>query len=84
MSDHGVSRRWFTKTDVKHFTSGALRAITNITKRIPSQVLFKDFADRFGMTYLKKWISLKLFFENFVGRFRIATNLKTGLPKKYS
>ena len=38
--------------------------------QISSQVFFKDFADRFGITYLKKWISLKLFFENFVDRFQ--------------
>ena len=30
MNKHGVSRRCFTETDVKHFKSGALRTITNI------------------------------------------------------
>ena len=32
MNKHGVSRRWFTKADVKHFKSGALRTTTNITR----------------------------------------------------
>ena len=31
MNKHGVSR-WFTEADVKHFKSGALGTITNITK----------------------------------------------------
>ena len=29
---HGVSKRWFTEADVKHFKSGALRTITIITR----------------------------------------------------
>ena len=32
MNKHGVSRGWITEADVKHFKSGALRTITNITK----------------------------------------------------
>ena len=53
---HGVSRRWITETDVKHFKSGTLRAITNVAekeytfygqlKKINSQVYFKDFIRR--------------------------------------
>ena len=31
MNKHGVSRRWFAKTDVKYFKSDALRIITNTT-----------------------------------------------------
>ena len=30
VNKHGVSRRWFTETSVKHFKRGALRTITNI------------------------------------------------------
>ena len=29
---HAVSRLWFTEKDAKHFKSGALRTITNITR----------------------------------------------------
>ena len=54
MNKHGVSIRWFTEADVKQFTSGALRTITNITrsmvnwkKMISSQVNFKDFGYRY-------------------------------------
>ena len=81
MNKVGVSRRWFTEADVKHFNCGALRTITNITRsmitekkeflhrciskilfidteqfskmQIFSQLIFKDFVDRFGTTYLK-------------------------------
>ena len=44
MNNHGVSGRWFTETDVKHFKSGALRTI-------PSQVYFKDFVHRYRKTF---------------------------------
>ena len=30
MNKHGVSRRWFTEADVKHFKNGILQ--TNITR----------------------------------------------------
>ena len=30
----GVSRRWFTEADAKHFKNGALRTITNITRSL--------------------------------------------------
>ena len=33
MNKDGVSRKQFTKTDVKHFKSGALAAITNIAEK---------------------------------------------------
>ena len=56
MNIHGVSRRWITETDVKHFKSGTLRAITDVAekeytfygqlKKIASQVYFKDFIRR--------------------------------------
>ena len=29
MNKHGVSRRWFTDADVKHYNSATLRTITN-------------------------------------------------------
>ena len=32
VNNHGVSRRWFTETDGKHFKRGALGTITNITR----------------------------------------------------
>ena len=32
MNKHRVSRKWFTEADVKHFRSGALRTITDITR----------------------------------------------------
>ena len=32
VNNHGVSRRWFSEIDGKHFKSGALRTITNITR----------------------------------------------------
>ena len=32
VNNRQVSRRWFTETEVKHFKSGALETITNITK----------------------------------------------------
>ena len=59
VNKHGVSRRQFTEADVKHFKSGALRTITNITtssygklkKRIPSQVYFKDFVHRYRAAF---------------------------------
>ena len=31
VNKHGVSTWWFTEVDTKHFKSGALRAMTNIT-----------------------------------------------------
>ena len=33
MNNHGVCRRCITETDVRHFKSGALRAITNIAEK---------------------------------------------------
>ena len=32
VNKHRDSRRWFTEADVKHFKSGTLRTITNITR----------------------------------------------------
>ena len=32
VNNHGVSRRLVIETDVKHFKSGALQTITNITR----------------------------------------------------
>ena len=112
VNNHGVSRRWFTETDVKHFTRGALRTITNITRSIVNwkrellhrciskifltdteklsemqisfQVFSKDFADRFRITYLKNGFFWSCFSKNFLIDFRIATNIKTGLSKKWS
>ena len=38
MNKHGVSRRWFTETDVKYFKSSELRIITNKVRTMPSTV----------------------------------------------
>ena len=55
VNNHGVFRRWFVETDVKYFKSGALKAITNITRSmvewIPSQVYFKDFVHRYRKAF---------------------------------
>ena len=59
MNKHGVSRGWITEADVKHFKSGALRTITNITKsminwkkkRFPSLAYFKDFVHRYRTAF---------------------------------
>ena len=76
MNKHGVSRRSFSEADIKHFKSGALRTITNITrsiysklkKRIPSQVISKIlFTDTEQLSKMK--ISLQVFFKDFVNRF---------------
>ena len=62
MNKHGVSRRWCTKIDVKHFKSDVLRTITNVVekkytfygklkKRIPSQVYSKDLIHGYRITF---------------------------------
>ena len=62
MNKHGISRRWFTDTDIKYLKSGALRTITNIgnkkynlfgklKKRIPLQVYIKDFVNRYKTAF---------------------------------
>ena len=108
MNNHGVSRKWFTETNVKHFKSGTLRTSTTrcmvnwkeqflyrcISKilfidteklskmKISSQVFFKDFADRFGITYLKNGFLWSCFSKMLWIYFRIATTLKTGFSRK--
>ena len=51
---------------------------------IPLQVFFKDFTDRFRITYLKNGFLWSFFSRIFLIDFRIATNLQTGLSKKCS
>ena len=34
MHKHGVSRKWFTETDVKYFKSDVLKTMTNITRSL--------------------------------------------------
>ena len=57
VNNYGVSSKWFTETDVKHFKSGALRTISTRSmvnwkkKRIPSQVYFKDFVHRYRKAF---------------------------------
>ena len=85
MNKHGVSRRQFTETDVKHFKSGALKTITNTVvkeyilydklkkKEFPckhiSKVLLID-TEQFS----KIQISSQVFFMDFVDWIR--TTLK--------
>ena len=57
MNKHGVSKRWFTEANVKHFKSGALRnpkynqEYGKLTKRIPSRVYFKDVVHRYQKNF---------------------------------
>ena len=115
LNNHGVFRRWFTETDVKHFKSQwcipnnhkyITRSIVNWKKKeflhrciskillidteklskmqTTLQVFFKDFADRFRITYLENWFFWSCFLKILLIDFRIVTNLKTGLSKKCS
>ena len=79
----GLSRRGCTVTDVKHYMSGALRTIKNITRSMVnwknkflhsyiSKILFID-KERLS----KMQISLHVFFMDFVDRFR-TTYLENG------
>ena len=52
--------------------------------QVSLQVFFKDFVDRFRATYLKNGFLWSCFSKILLIDFRIATNLKTGLSKKYS
>ena len=83
VNKHGVSRRWFTEADVKHFKIGTLRTITNITRcmvnwkkeflhKCISKTLFID----------TEQLSLQVFFKDFVDRFR-TTYLKSGFIWNY-
>ena len=75
VNNHGVSRRWFTETDVKHFKSSALRTTTNITRSMVNwkkdffynciwKILFIDTENLFKMQ-----ISMQVLFMAFVNRF---------------
>ena len=48
------------------------------------QVSFKDFVGRFGTTWLKNGYLWSSFSKSLLIDFRIVSNLKTGLSKKYS
>ena len=50
--------------------------------QISAQVFFKDFPDRFGITYLKTGFLWSCFSKILYIDFRIATIQKTGLSKK--
>ena len=78
MNNHRVPRRWFTETDVKHFKSGALRTVTNITRsmvnwkkeflhRCISKIFFTD-TEKLS----KMQISFQVFLKDF-DRFRSPT-----------
>ena len=83
MNEHGVSLWWFT--------SGALKAITNIGQkdytfygklknRIPSQIISQIlFID--AQQFSKMWISLQVFFKGSVDGFR-TTYLKKWISVK--
>ena len=83
VSKHGVSRRWFTEADVKHFKSGTLRTITNITRIMVDWK--KEFLHRCISNFLfidteqlsKLQVSSQVFSKNFVNRFG-TTYLKNG------
>ena len=83
MNKHAVSRRWFTEANVKHFKSGALRTITNITRNMVNWK--KEFLHRFFSKILfidteqfsKMQVFLQLFFKDFIDRFG-TTYLKNG------
>ena len=47
-------------------------------------VFFNDFLDKFETTSLKNGFLQSCFLKTFLIEFKIATNLKTGLSKKYS
>ena len=80
MFKYGVSGRWFTETDVKHFKSDELRTIISalrtihlyakLKKRIISQVYIISvyhqcmFIDTEQLS--KMWISSQVFFKDFV------------------
>ena len=34
MNKHGVSRRWFTEADIRHFKNGALKLDSHLPKKI--------------------------------------------------
>ena len=76
MNKHGVSRRWFTEAHVKHFKSGALGTITNITRSVVNckkellrwcilKILFID-TEKLS----KMQISSQVFSKDFFDRFR--------------
>ena len=80
--------RWFTETDARHFKSGTLQTITNITRIIVnwkkeflhwciSKILFID-----TKKLSKMQISLQVFFKDFADRFRI-NYLKNGFFWSY-
>ena len=83
VNKHVVSRRWFTKADVRYFKSGALKTIPNITRsmvswkkeslfRFISKILFIDTEQ-----LSKMQIFSQVFFKDFVDRFG-TTYLKNG------
>ena len=47
VNNHGVSGRWFTETDVKHFKSGALRTITKYNEETEAKNYFTGLFQRF-------------------------------------
>ena len=77
VNNHGLSRRWVTETDVKHFKSGALEIITNITRNMVNWK--KEFLHRYisKILFCKMQIYLMVFFKDFADRFR-STYLKNG------
>ena len=83
VNNHGLSRRWVTETDNKHFKSGALEIITNITRNMVNWK--KEFLHRYISKILfidteklcKMQIYLMVFFKDFADRFR-STYLKNG------
>ena len=60
MNNHGVCRRCITETDVKHFKSGALRAITNIAE--------KEYASYGKLIYMHTYIHTYIQTDRQTGR----------------
>ena len=67
MNKHGVSRRWFTEADVKHFKNGTLqtnitRSMVNCKKEFLYSISKPLFIDIHQLSKLQ--ISLQVFFKN--------------------
>ena len=59
MNKHGVSRSWYTETDVKYFKSGALSTITNIVEKECIYLPVMTEIHRGQMKKLKNWFLIK-------------------------
>ena len=80
----------YCKLKKKNFLTGVFQKILFIDTeklskmQISLQVFFKDFADRFRITYLKNGFFWSCFSKILSTDFKIATNLKARLSKTWS